>query len=306
MFGLFRMGEARGRTRIPRRLRLESLENRTLLAGDVAVALDGGGNLNITGDVEDNSIVITDSFVPGQVAVWGVATRTNGTLFPSFVNGVTGDIVANMHGGNDRVVVTGMDLPGSLMVNAQQATDTVVVANTNLIAGSLDIDTADGVGRVVITNVLVGDATNLGGGTDEDAFVVVDSTFHGDVTVSLSDGKNSFKSIGTDYLGSLSTTGGNSNDYLLLVGSRGQHAIVTGTSDLNTGDSNDTVIVVGMTFLSSSTVKLGDGNDRLMVVESTYSTGGLFDGEGDSDLIVSVSNTGLLPAFNNFESIAAV
>jgi len=112
------------------RLRLEALERRLLLAGDVGAEINARGELIITGDDLDNSIEITAGEVDqlneldeviGQIPgyfVTGVATtEEGGEAVPTTVNGeeqaffpaadVTNDLKIRLKGGNDTVKILG-------------------------------------------------------------------------------------------------------------------------------------------------------------------------------------------------------
>jgi len=73
-------------------------------AGDVQVSVVDG-NLIIRGDNRDNNIIVTEGNITGRAG-----TTINGQRNISPPEGVTGDIVINMKGGNDFVRV---ELPGS-------------------------------------------------------------------------------------------------------------------------------------------------------------------------------------------------
>src|SRR5262245_27198229 len=98
--------------RTARRLGLENLESRQLLAGDVTVSVSGG-DLTITGDGAANGVLMFQ-LGDGQYRIAGVrqvgaATRIrlgNSTASYQTVTGVTDDVVINLQGGNDRVTVT--------------------------------------------------------------------------------------------------------------------------------------------------------------------------------------------------------
>src|SRR5262245_40666137 len=103
-----------------RKLFLESLEGRSLLAGNVIATVDGAGNLTLT---EDPATPNTDNFVTitftadNLVAVSGTATTINNVAIPPsvpLVFPVTGSITVALAGGNDDLFVTGnnFDLTG--------------------------------------------------------------------------------------------------------------------------------------------------------------------------------------------------
>ncbi|MBW8886060.1 MAG: hypothetical protein JF612_15080 [Planctomycetia bacterium] len=96
----------------PTKLRVESLESRQMMAGDVTASLLGG-NLYLTeaaGQAGQENSVIISQLPGGQIRVAGNAQITNGNV-SSHVNGhayqdftVPGSLFVNFGGGNDRVI----------------------------------------------------------------------------------------------------------------------------------------------------------------------------------------------------------
>src|SRR5262245_10362854 len=70
-----------------RRFLLESLESRTLLAGNVSVAFDATTNaLLITGDQKNNNVAITED-ASGKLTLTGTNTTINGLTSPFDLTG---------------------------------------------------------------------------------------------------------------------------------------------------------------------------------------------------------------------------
>ena len=89
-----------------RQLRLESLERRLPLAGNVTAAILGG-SLVITGDLDDNDITLDDDGAPGRVEITPNGTTTlNGVATPQTFQ-ATHDIRLRMGDGNDTVDFNG-------------------------------------------------------------------------------------------------------------------------------------------------------------------------------------------------------
>ena len=134
-----------------RRLRLESLEPRQMLAGDVTVSVTGG-NLSIVGDSEMNRITITATTTAGEFVVEGSNTTVNGGLSAT-VSGVVGDVTIDLgddydfltfdtdpaafHFAGDVHIDLGQGYPGYLAMH----TLTVTGSNVFSVAGSLDVIT---------------------------------------------------------------------------------------------------------------------------------------------------------------------
>ena len=101
-----------------RKLRLESLENRNLLAGNVtATVVDG--NLIIEGDDQDNQISIVATENRGQYIIRGRASATFGPITTTIngsdaeegilVTGVKRSVHISMGDGNDSVSTSGFE-----------------------------------------------------------------------------------------------------------------------------------------------------------------------------------------------------
>jgi hypothetical protein len=125
---------SRGKSRkdCRKRLRLESLESRRLLAGDVGVDVVDG-NLLIRGDRLSNAIEIRqaqdgsgDFVIRGLETEDGVATTVNGEE-SARVDGVTGDVLAALQAGDDVIYIHDADLPRNLVVRTGSGADTVLV-----------------------------------------------------------------------------------------------------------------------------------------------------------------------------------
>jgi len=91
-----------------RQCAVESLENRALLAGNVTAIVDDG-SLVVRGDVAGNGVAIHQTDI-GRYVVTGFdlggATTVNGSSSPQIFNGVTADIVVDLQGGDDVLVMS--------------------------------------------------------------------------------------------------------------------------------------------------------------------------------------------------------
>src|SRR5450432_4159673 len=93
-----------------RKLRMEQMEAREMMAGDIAANVTNG-NLNLNEAAgqagRDNSVLISQ-IAPGRIRVTGLGSTTDGTK--SLINGaafqdfnVSGNLSVNFGGGNDLV-----------------------------------------------------------------------------------------------------------------------------------------------------------------------------------------------------------
>lgn len=105
------------------RLRLEPLESRRLLAGNVTVRLDSG-SLVVQGDRRDNAIAIGAGAEDGELTIVGLGdangqpTTINQAATPLTLSGLTKDLVINLGKGNDWVGLTNLVLPRNLRINS--------------------------------------------------------------------------------------------------------------------------------------------------------------------------------------------
>ena len=92
---------------------LESLENRTLLAGNVLATQLSGGFLLLDGDDLGNEIMLRSGSLPGVIIVHPLnQTRVNGSTQDLVFAGVD-EILAQFHGGNDWLKTADLTLTSS-------------------------------------------------------------------------------------------------------------------------------------------------------------------------------------------------
>ena len=184
-----------------RKLGLENLERRELMAGDVGVYVSGG-SLYVNGDNASNGLNITQ-VAPGTFDVAGAytgggATRVNGYYSPLRFYGVTDDVKITMNGGHDSVTLGGSSeatrdvLPDDLVVNMGDGDDYFraqylsnrdyndrMTVNTGwgndqvsmykvVCRDWMSIDTAQNWDTVDLTNVTVGTKLSMYGGAGND------------------------------------------------------------------------------------------------------------------------------------------
>lgn len=200
----------------------EILERRLMLDGTVTVSLSATGLLSITGDAQNNTVVV-EQIDQNYV----ISSPTNDTIV--YQNNTPGEIPigqvrnirVDLRDGDDLFAFGGMgsDAPqsevrGSLTVRMGNGADRVDI-NAALIRNSLTIDTGRGSDAVVVTNSTVQRNLDLSTG------LAVDLVFLGGVTV--------FNNARVDTAGS--------NDFVntlgLLAGNR---------LDVQTGSGDDTFL----------------------------------------------------------------
>ena len=209
MFG--RSFDATGRGR---KLRIERLEEKMLLAGDVQVVVSDGALL-ITGDDLDNHVQVVATAVVGEYRVLGVnragiPTAINGVFGQIRVTGVNDDFKIDMQGGDSRVALlngefgAGGDIlelvvPDDLEIRNSSGRLEVLTDNVRVL-DDLVIETQDGFDDIALLETLVDDNLYISthGGNDDvllDEVVVEDNAI-----LKLGDGEN-FASIGPAVVG---------------------------------------------------------------------------------------------------------
>jgi hypothetical protein len=145
-----------------RRLKLESLESRKLMAGDVAVAVEGS-LMTIDGDNLDNQVVVSQA-LNGNVSVIGQnGTLINGLPSVTFRNPQLNAMEVRMGDGNDVVTVRGLQLTNDMFVELGEGNDRltspatlpVTVGANAMIEGGLGNDIVSLAGITVRENLSI-------------------------------------------------------------------------------------------------------------------------------------------------------
>lgn len=178
--------------RAGRRLGVQSLESRGMLAGDVALAI-GAGNVTLTGDASGNEITIT-SLGGGTYEIAGQGgTTINGGVTPLQFDSsqLIYNLTLNLKGGDDIVTIdggTGDSLPGLLSVGGGDGDNEINIVGGLSITGKLAVVNGFGEDTVVIDDVSAGSIsiTNGKGGSH---VTIGDVSTTADITVNaLADG----------------------------------------------------------------------------------------------------------------------
>lgn len=229
----------------PRTLNFQSLENRNLMAGDVAVAVNQA-TIAITGDAAANFIEISE-VAPNVLRIQGTfGTSVNGQNFVDVKSRGFGDVSVDLGGGNDRLSVHDVDLTylanqGNWLVNLGSGRNTASFHNVHLpenLLVNFDKRAADGIDTVRVEQSGIGGSVqmNLGAGND---FVEVSET-----------------AIGHDL-----TINGGADDDIVSVG----FSEIKGRFTLNLGDGNDMAFVMDNQAGSAS---FDGGSDSLDPTQS--------------------------------------
>lgn len=263
--------------------RLEPLERRQMLAGNVLVSLSGN-NVTVTGDSLGNTVEITA--LDNKVVIRG--------LQDTLVNGSPDNFV----------LATGSRMiDGSVNISMGLGNDTVLFSRNVIIAGISNIAGDDGDDQLGSTGVQFQTAAFFYGGNGNDTVSLQDSTFgtlwikthHGNDLVTLEDvtttGKLKIKTgTGNDdvALNRVTTAAGtklsihteNGDDDVAI-----RNSTINGVFKLRTRGGSDAVMTDDNTFNDVVTVNLGRNNDNFLGRATNTYNGGfdLTAGDGHSD-----------------------
>jgi len=274
-----------------RRLAVESVENRSLLAGNVLATVDASGLLTVTGDDAANQIYIRQLPASGSSTTWSGARYSiaalgsnNTTKINSqsaiVVEGVKSVDMA-MKGGMDYVNVTNPNrgdkiatLPGSVNVDMGNDQDNLILWVENHQQINIQLGTgSDGLDMrraIVHTLSIEGDPVFHAGdppappphdvmtlGLTAGGPVAIDSRYGNDnVTFNNFTGLNSTATL------SINTGGGDDKVYVGAVR-------IKAPLRVETGDGNDRVLLDYLQEATTVVVNTGRGNDHMQVQSST-------------------------------------
>jgi hypothetical protein len=253
-----------------RRLALEPLETRTLLAGNVSVD-EVGGNLKLRGDEECNGVLIVQ-LGSGRYAVVGfdhdgAPTTINGGADPVIVRGIKHNFLIDLRQGDDLLgignnvelladlatelgfedVLNSGDLPAEEIPDVQLR-----------VPKSLIVHTKDGEDGVVMTADVRYDAI-VHTGKHADGIAFADSDIGDDVILRTDKGQDGVLLENIDVDGHLNVHTGHDGDTLLVSLSSVRHAV------LNTGHGSDSLGVSETEFARELVLLAEQGNDDVIV-----------------------------------------
>ena len=296
-----KFGAARGLAH--RSLRVEHLESRAMLAGNVNVDVEGD-TLFIRGNNSSNHIQITQSG-PDTYVVTGVNDTdingdddefiaedirhinidlkkgndsvTIGTTFDPAAGGLDGldtldpvndfsldgNLLIKMREGKDEVAVSA-DVGGILRIDTGDQNDTVLVSNSN-VDDDLLILTFDGHDDVVVEGTVVGDLLLIDSDDGEDTATVIGSVA-GHAIIDLGDDEDV---VNIDGLLLDSDRDGIYHKLLVVTGRDDDEVNVTAVDgdqvEINTGNDDDEANVAEITVNDDFVLLTGSGRDRLRV-----------------------------------------
>lgn len=314
-----------------RKLNMETMEPRQMMAGDVMATVTGGTlYLNeASGQAGRDNSVLVSQIAPGKIRVTGNATTTDGTL--SKINGaasqdfnVTGGLVVKFGGGSDLVVFdagappkfTNVDIDTAappivaqpLVVNggvlAPTDQDNVILWGAN-ITGNLTVNTGADADWVYVANASIGGNVSVNTGSGADTFELKNTVgiIGGSVDVQLysslaeKDADVAWFDHAYSY-GNINVRGGDGADLLHLESTTSYK-----TFNLDAGAGDDKLEMNDVCAVDSFFAQLGDGNDAV-TSNGLYIINGKtqIDGGAGTD---SITKTGAFPTAqltqSNFE-----
>jgi hypothetical protein len=288
-----------------RRLSLERLENRQLMAGQVLVEVVDG-DLRITGDGADNSIEV-QMLAPGQYLIHGdprgggepTAIRFgNNVAGVQTVAGVTDDIEINLQAGRDICYIGNIYdgglvvwVPVDLTIRTGDGDDRVGLFGVNIGDDTL-VELGSGRDHLTVTSIYAGtrsdsldhDLIVLGGNGADETFFNDSVTVRDELRLEMgTDNQADSVSLrNTTVMNDLSIQTGDGNDFVSLL-----QTVVLDDLSIDTGDGDDRMYLANTTVRDDLTIDAGDDNDTVEIRESSVDEVFARLGSGEDLLVVS-------------------
>src|SRR5262245_6466395 len=255
------------------RLRFEALERRSMLAGDVD-ATQEGDTLFLTGDDQNNFVILEGTGTAGQVTVVGAdATTVNGSAAVLTFSGVE-NIIVDLNAGNDTLQANNLALT-DFVITTDEGADLVQLGAFEAFAEGPDaaIDSTDSVGVSGLLQI------DTGSGADLVETVRVFGAADWDINLGDSDGTTN------------NTDSRPENDFAVALDDQIFIFIASGdVIDVNGGTGDD---LTNVNYLTTAGVLVADGvtgNDVISVNGSVFNdTVSLFGGSGFDTVAVDFS-----------------
>jgi uncharacterized protein YraI len=287
-------------------MRMESLESRSLMAGDVMVALEGSF-LRVQGDDLTNHIALAGT-PDGDVIVYGQnGTLVNGLAQFRLVRPSINAVDIRMEKGDDIVNFHAMRIANDLFVEMGEGNDRVLAhaATPSTVGANMSVYGGLGNDTVQLNRITVGEDLKIEGGWGALQSRIVDSTLRKSLTVIADDLADSVIVHNTRVTldTSIETKGGadhveltdiaafslNVNTdangiagrdqvYLTRVSTREDIGVYTGAGD-------DYAQMIDVNSGKSIKVSMDVGNDRLYMVRVRAATDAVFEGGSGFDTV---------------------
>lgn len=273
-------------------LRLERLESRIMLSGNVMATLLGP-DLYLEGDDLDNDIEI--QVVNDEVVLVGENDTTINGSDANLVIGspgadFEGNIIVRLKDGNDRLVIReGVTVEKSVLVFAGSGNDSVGVDNAN-ITGNLRVNGGTGDDALTIRDSSVNHLRFIGG-AGADVVNIEDSQVNGRLVISTGTGNDSvvLNNVTTGKVGVVSLGAG--NDELVVSNSEFSRSLIgiTGAGDdflevdstrvdgysiFFTGSGADSTNLTGTNQFGKDLISISGTGDDQTAISNTSQVGG--------------------------------
>lgn len=298
---------------------IERLEDRRLLAGNVTAAINGAGDLIIQGDGEDNAVSVEiDS--AGNVIVEGDSTTT---VDDSGLAGsvVSGDVIVNLRGGDDVVIIAGEEGPSTshrtsipvedIRITTGAGNDEAMVGFANRgirIAGDATINAGSGDdyagvkysdidGGVSISGSGGNDVAGIGdsvandfvfrGGAGDDTVSVIESVTIEQIELVLGSGDNDARVEDSAGAG-LTITSTSGADTIEIDSFNAKYENV----NLRTGGNNDDITIDGLNDVAELRIQTAGGDDSVEIRDAEAEETLINTGGGDDEVFAALSTFG--------------
>jgi len=296
-----------------RKLRMESLEDKVMLAADllpnnVTVTVVDGDMFVVGTDTVEDFVIGNISGVAGEFFIASESgTTINGSSSGGTFTGVTGDVFVDLGGGDDTFRSGNVTYLGNLKIKSGEGNDQVLLgqfpntttpvpvsiakdlvffdiggddlflARDTSVGDDLRFRMGDGNDAVFFDSTQVADKVRGRTGAGDDDVFFNEMTVGTSVAVSLGSGVDSAEFSDADFGRSLSVIGRGSNA-INVNGVTTSHFIT-----ILTANGDDEAILDGVTT-SSALVRTGGGEDSVIVFESTFDNLIVLLGSGDDSL----------------------
>ena len=274
-----------------RRLALETLESRTLLAGDVSADVVGG-HLRLRGDDECNGVLIVQLGDERYAVVGfehdGAPTTINGRDEPLIVRGVKRNFDIDLRGGDDLLGI-GNDVELLAGLADELGFGDALIADADVppaaagrlkIEGALLVRTGDGADGVLV-NAKVRRSAVIRTGMKSDGVALVNSRFQDNVILRTETGQDGVLIENTTIDDHLNVNTGDNGDALLISSSSVGHAV------LNTGSGKDVVGVSETEFDRHLVLLTGQDDDDVVLNVVAARRIHLDTGSGNDDVAIA-------------------
>ena len=264
-----------------RLLRVETLESRRLLAGDVTVTYDPvTDDLTLVGDVSGNIVEITPGANIGEYKIHGLNNTTiNG---PCSIVDPVDKIVVDLKGGSDSFTLKSDDASNKIYVGGNVEIRNSDGLNVNKltnaeVAGELKVEKIAGTsesqlyleGTTIVGNVTVNNqGSGAGSPYDGDSKTVItkDSHLQADLDVDNNEGEDTLVVYQSNIDGNV-TIDNRDGDTRTVFGLN-EDPIIWGSLTINNGDGNDEIILHDTDVWLNVDINNGAGH-TLITVETT-------------------------------------